>query len=640
MMSIRHFVVGTAGHIDHGKSALVKALTGTDPDRLEEEKRRGMTIDLGFAYLTLPSGRRVGIVDVPGHERLIKNMLAGATGIDLVLFVIAADEGVMPQTREHLDILRFLPLKQGIVVLNKIDLVDDPDWLALVKDDIRTLLVGSVLAGAPLLEVSAKTGQGIAEVVATIDRLLDQVPARELHAPARLPIDRAFVIAGFGTVVTGTLWSGRIRPGDVVDLLPQGRSVRTRGIQVHGQEMPEALAGSRVALNLVGVEKHEVARGDVLATPGIYQPTSLIDVRVRLLPTAPALLHHGRVRVYLGSAEAIGRLVLLDRARLEPSETAVGQIRLEKPIVTAAKDPIVLRRYSPMMTVGGGEVITAHPPRRRRTPASVSEIEHASRAGLDDLIDRALRDGGRVGITADELVRQLGVTKVQIDEALGRLNSVGRLLQIRGRLFHGSVQDEVGTAIAGALEEYHRRAPWRAGMQKEELKAKAFGSGDDRLYSNILEQVMREGRAEDVDGFLRRPGYLPARTSEETRVRMQILEALRSGRYAPPSRDDLAKGVGAPAAFDRMFQTVLDEGIAVEVASGVFFHKDVLEEIRRTVAAHITANGSITVAGLRDLLGTSRKFALAVLEHFDAMKVTRRVGDARVLVDRPPVSRV
>jgi len=640
MSSVRYFVAGTAGHIDHGKSALVKALTGTDPDRLEEEKRRGMTIDLGFAHLDLPSGRRVGIVDVPGHERLIKNMLAGATGIDLVLVVIAADEGVMPQTREHLDILRFLPVKQGIVVLNKIDLVDDPDWVALVKDDVKALLDGSAFAGAPILEVSAKTGQGIVDVAATMDRLLDAVPTRELSAPARLPIDRAFVIAGFGIVVTGTLWSGRIRTGDVLELLPHGRSVRTRGVQVHGQEVPEALAGSRVALNLVGVDKREVDRGDVLATPGVFQPTTLIDVRVRFLPTAPALPHLARVRLYLGAGETIGRLALLDRARLEPSGVAVGQLRLEKPIVTAAKDPIVLRRYSPMITVGGGEVITAHPPRRRRNPSSVSDIERAARAGLDDLIDHALRDAGRAGTTTNELVREMGASHAQVEEILVRLDSSGRLLQIRGQLFHGSMQAEITDAIVTALEAYHRRVPWRIGMPKEELKVIAFGRGDDRLYAQILEQVVREGAAEEVRGFLRHPGHRVTRTPEETAVREKILSTLRSARYAPPSRDDLVKAMATPKIFDQTLQTLEDEGRVVEVASGIFFHAEVLEEIRRTVASHITAKGSITVAELRDLLGTSRKFALTVLEHFDTIKVTRRHGDVRVLIEARPVGQL
>ncbi len=637
---MQHFVAGTAGHIDHGKSALVKALTGVDPDRLEEEQRRGMTIDLGFAHFDLPSGRRVGLIDVPGHERLIKNMLAGATGIDLVLLVVAADEGVMPQTREHLDILRFLPVKHGVVVLSKIDLVTDRDWLDLVKEDLRTLLAESRLAGAPMLEVSAKTGQGISDLVAAIDRLVDLVPTRQVDAPARLPIDRAFVIAGFGTIVTGTLWSGRIRPGEVLELLPRGRSVRVRGIQVHGQDATEALAGSRVALNLVGIEKEDVVRGDVLCTPAIFQPTSLIDVRVRLLRTAPALPHLARVRLYLGADEAIGRLVLLDRARLEPGEEILGQLRLETPIVAAARDPIVLRRFSPMLTVGGGEVVSAHPPRRRRTTDSVTEIADASAARLEDLVEQVVREATTAGITVEDLMRRLGATKVHIDAELKRLTEAGRLLQVRGRVFHDGVEHEVSAAIVAAIAEYHRNVPWRVGMPKEELKTRVFAAGDDRFYAHALDRVVREGGVDDLGAFLRLAGYVTTRDPAERAVREQLLRALQAGGYSPPSPEELAKSMEDRSAFTRMLQSAIDEGDVVEVAPGIIFHTAVLGEIKVATIAHIADTGSITVAGLRDRLGTSRKFALTVLEYFDTMKVTRRVGDARVLLEHPSGSRV
>ena len=367
---MRHYVIGTAGHIDHGKSALVKALTGTDPDRLEEEQRRGMTIDLGFAHFDLPGGRRVGIVDVPGHERLIRNMLAGATGIDLVLFVVAADEGVMPQTREHLDILRFLPVRAGLIVLNKIDLAPDPAWVMLVRDDLAALTAGTFLHDAPIVEVSAKTGQGVDVLTGAIDRALTHMPGRTADAPARLPIDRAFTMAGFGTVVTGTLWSGRIATGESVELLPQGRVLRVRGVQSHGAPRDQAEAGSRVAVNLAGVEKDEVERGNALTTPGVFVPTTRLDIRVQLLPQVPPLSHRARIRVYLGSAEVLGRLALLDRQVLEPGQETVAQLRLERPLVADAGDAFVLRRYSPMLTIGGGSVLDAHPPLRGRGAAS------------------------------------------------------------------------------------------------------------------------------------------------------------------------------------------------------------------------------------------------------------------------------
>lgn len=631
---IRHFVVGTAGHIDHGKSALVKALTGTDPDRLEEEQRRGMTIDLGFAHLDLPSGRRAGIVDVPGHERLIKNMLAGATGIDLVLLVVAADEGVMPQTREHLDILRFLPVKHGIVVLNKIDLAGDQDWLGLVKDDLRAVTAGTFLETAPVLEVSARTGEGIPALVDTMDRLLDGVEARTTEAPVRLPIDRAFVMAGFGTVVTGTLWSGRVAIGDVLEILPQRSQVRVRGVQSHGQNVPAGAAGSRVAVNLVGVEKDEVSRGDVLCTPGVYDPTLLIDVRLRLLPTAPALRHLSRVRLYLGSDEAIGRVALLDRARLEPGDAAVGQIRLEKPVVAALNDPFVIRRYSPMLTIGGGAVLNPHPPRRRKGADGVAAIE-SSAAGLADRVEGALEQAGKNGAGADELVRAVSAGKAQVEEAAAQLAAQGRVLQIRGRLFHARVEREIAEAVRREVAAYHTATPWRPGMPKDELKARAFGAGDNRLFAQVLEKLLADQVVESMGEFLRRPGFAPSLTAEEARVREMITAALSRGRFAPPSREEISRSAPDGKSFARMFQALLDEGIVVEVATGVFFDRDALEEIKTIVATEISAGGTVTVASLRDRLQTSRKFALTVLEYFDTIKLTRRVGDARVLAGKP-----
>lgn len=626
------FVVGTAGHIDHGKSALVKALTGIDPDRLEEEKRRGMTIDLGFAHFDLPSGRRAGIVDVPGHERLIKNMLAGATGIDLVLLVIAADEGVMPQTREHLDILRFLPVRAGIVVLNKIDLVNEPSWLSLVKEDVKTLAEGTFLEGAPVVEASAKTGQGIDTLAETMDRMLDQISARQVDAPVRLPIDRAFTMAGFGTVVTGTLWSGRIATGDTLEMLPPGKAIRVRGVQSHGEPVAAGVAGSRVAVNLAGVEKDEIARGNVLTTPGIFRPTDLIDARVRLLASAPPVSHLTRIRVYLGSDEAIGWLVLLDRPRLEPGGTAAAQIRLEKPVVAAAGDPFVLRRYSPMITIGGGEVLDAHPPRRRRGAGSAAAVEQSGAAGLPERVEAAVLETGRNGAGTEELVKMVSAGKSQVDEAISTLTAAGRILQIRGRFFHRRAVDEIGGAIRREVTAFHETQPWRLGIPKEELKAKAFGAGDSRLYAHILAELVTAGAVQESGDFIRHPGYAPPLSPQDTKVRDHIARLLQEGKFSPPPREEMARGAGDGAAFDRVFRMLLDEGTIVEVAPGVIFHRSVLDEIKTVVAEEITARGSITVAGLRDRLKTSRKYALTVLEYFDTIKLTRRIGDARVLL--------
>lgn len=651
---MRHYVIGTAGHIDHGKSALVKALTGIDPDRLEEEQRRGMTIDLGFAHFDLPGGRRVGIVDVPGHERLIRNMLAGATGIDLVLFVVAADEGVMPQTREHLDILRFLPVRSAIVVLSKIDLLPDPQWLALVRDDLATLTSGTFLQEAPIVEVSAQTGQGIEALRAAIDRALGDLPSRAVDAPTRLPIDRAFTMTGFGTVVTGTLWSGRITSGENIELLPQGRVLRIRGIQSHGSQRDHAEAGSRVAVNLAAIEKGEVERGDVLATPGVFVPTTRIEARVRLLPQAARLTQGTRIRFYLGSAEVFGRLSLSGRAALEPGQEADAVLRLEQPLVADTGDPFVLRRYSPMVTIGGGIILNAHPPLARRlsrttvpemaAPEHAADVHAGGSPAAKDLAARvasASEDAAAAGISADELMRAAAATRPQVEEAVRTLIASGRLIEVRGRFFATSAVDMLAGRIRAEIAAYHTAESWRTGVPKNELKRRAFGSGDDRLYALALARLAAEESIDDLGGLVRARGFTPALDREDAALRERISSALRAGRFAPPARDEVAKGTD-PKRFERAWRALLDEGIVVDAGQGVHFHREAIEEIKNAVITEVRAHGSVTVAGLRTALGTSRKYALTALEYFDSIKFTRRHGDARGIVDpsimvsRPP----
>ena len=628
---VGYAVVGTAGHIDHGKSALVRALTGTDPDRLEEEKRRGMTIDLGFAHFDLPSGRRVGLVDVPGHERLIRNMLAGATGIDLVLLVVAADEGVMPQTREHLDILRFLQAQRGIVVLNKIDLVSDPEWVQLVTEEVRVLVAGSFLDGAPLLPVSARRGDGIPALVAAIDAALQKVASRQADAPARVPIDRSFTMAGFGTVVTGTLWSGRIRPGDLLELLPAGREVRVRQVQSHGMAVGEAQAGQRVALNIVGVAKDEVERGNVLASPRIFQPTAVLDVRVRLLDSAPPLEHNERIRFYAGADEVIGRIRLLDRGRLNPGATAPAQFRLDRPTVVARADPFVLRRYSPMITVGGGQVITAHPPLRRRSAAAALAVASQEGAGFEGQLAAALIAAGRSGSTVDLLARAVGATRDRVAAQVQAWGETRQVIDLHGRLFSGSIARAIQDAVLRTLEAYHAATPWRTAMPRDDLKRQAFGSGDDRLYGQVLDALVASGQIAVDDAFARLAGFRPTRTPAESAARSLIEDAFRRGRFAPPSREDVLRGAPDRAVAERMLQALLDDGELVNVGGEIIFHREVLKEVEARVVAHLAEHGEITVAALRDLLGSSRKFTLTVLEYFDTQHLTRRVGDKRVL---------
>ncbi|HXF81681.1 MAG TPA: selenocysteine-specific translation elongation factor, partial [bacterium] len=586
------------------------------------------TIDLGFAHLDLPNGDRVGIVDVPGHERLIRNMLAGATGIDLVLLVVAADEGVMPQTREHLDILRFLPVRAGIVVLNKVDLVEDRAWLDLVREELAALTAGTFLEGAPVLEVSAKTGQGLPALVQAIQAALQTVAARDANAPARLPIDRAFTMPGFGTVVTGTLWSGRIAPGDILVLLPPGREVRVRGVQSHGEPVAAGLAGSRVAVNLAGVEKEAIERGHVLATPGVFAPTDRLDVRLRLLPGAPPLAHLGRVRLYLGADEVIGRVLLADRRQLEGGAEADAQIRLERPTVADIGDPVVIRRFSPMVTLGGGTVLDAHPPLRRRG-------EGAARVKTtpEERVEDAAQAAGASGISFDELMTKASATRPQVEQAVAALEAAGGVLVIRGRIFHAATARRLADALTREVGAFHQAAPWRPGIPREELKPKVFPGGDDRLYAAVLQRLIDDGALEAAGALLRLPGFAPQLSPQDAAARERIAAALRGARFAPPGREELSRGI-EPARFERLFRALLDDGTVVDVGQGVYFHRDTLEEIRRIVEDVVAATGQVTVATLRDRLQTSRKYALAVLEYFDTIKLTRRVGDARVLARR------
>lgn len=626
---MRPVTVGTAGHIDHGKSALVRALTGIDPDRLAEEQRRGMTLDLGFAHLDLPGGRRIGIIDVPGHEALIHNMLAGAGGIDLVMLVVAVDEGVMPQTREHLDILRFLRLAGGLVVLTKMDLAPDPEWVAAVRDDVTALVAGTVLEDAPVVPVSARTGAGLPDLIAALDRLVAAVPVRPADGPVRLPVDRSFTIQGFGTVVTGTLWSGTIRSGDLLTVLPAARDVRVRGVQVHGERMPEASAGSRVAVNLAGVQKDEIERGDVLAIPGAFRPTDRLDVRLRLLPGAPALRHATRLHVHLGAGQTIGRVALVDRPRLEPGQEGLAQLRLDRPVVAVHGDRFVVRRYSPTQTIGGGVVLNASPSSRPRGARTAAVLEAVDRAGPPALVVAAVASRGQDGLLRAEAPAAAGLDGPAAASATSAALSDGSIVELGDRLFAGSVVDELRRRVEETLGAYHRQIPWRRGMPREELKSRVSAGTGDRLFDMMVAGLRDAGRITDQRGLLALAAYEPVRTEADERARAALLAALERGGVAPPAVDELRRLAGE--AGDRMLQALLDEGMVTQVGPDLRFATVEAERVRRTVVGMLRHGDEVTVASLRDRLQTSRRYALALLEYLDAVRVTRRVGDRRAL---------
>lgn len=636
-------VIGTAGHVDHGKSTLVKALTGIDPDRLKEEKVREMTIDLGFAWLTLPSGEEVGIVDVPGHIDFIKNMLAGVGSIDAALFVVAADEGVMPQTREHLAILDLLGVPRGVIALTKVDLVD-ADWLELAREDVRDVVQGTVLADAPVVPVSAVTGQGIPDLVAALDALLQTTPSRPDRGRPRLPIDRVFTIAGFGTVVTGTLSDGSLTVGQEVEVVPPGLRARIRGLQSHKRSRQRAVPGSRVAVNLSGVDVHDIHRGDVLTLPDLLHPTTLVDVRLRALPENDAPLRHNQqLDFFVGAAEVPARLRLLGTDQLAPGDTAWAQLALHRPIITVRGDRFIIRQPSPSRTVGGGTVVNPFPRRKyRRFRPEVIQILEVMAGGdpvtiLHHIIDRW------GPMAAQDALRQAGLGVEEGQGALGALMRSGQVLapghegevsvQSSAWLFtHQRWQDTL-ERLHQVLTEYHTQFPLRLAMPREEAKSRLQHPRRPwpaRTFNALLAAARDAGwLCEEKVGIRlcsHRVQFTPAQEAALSRLR----QAFQNAPYNPPTFAEAVHMVGEDVVLALIAREEL-----VRVNEDVLFSRDAYEEMVARIRAFIQEEGSITVAQARDLFGSSRKYMLALLEHLDARRVTRRVGDARVL--RPEV---
>ncbi len=617
-------VIATAGHVDHGKSALVEALTGIHPDRLKEEQIREMTIDLGFAWLTLPNGETVGIVDVPGHLDFIENMLAGVGGIDAALLVVAADEGVMPQTRELFAILTLLEVCRGVVALNKTDLAD-PEWLALVEEEIRALLQGTCWEAAPIVSVSTRTRAGLEALVAALQQALEGQPPPPDLGRARLSIDRVFTMPGFGTVVTGTLWTGRIRPDDTLELLPSGRTVRVRGVQSHGQPTSEVRAGQRAAVNLLGVSKEEVVRGDVLVSPGSFQATTSLHVRLHLLAGTPPLRHGERVRVYLGTAEAIGRAFLFEGTELPPGQSALAQLRLERPITAAFGDPFVVRRFSPLLTWGGGEVLEVGPPRhRRRDPRVLARLQVLETKEPEALVLLALEAAGVQGCSVADVVRRTALGPEAVRRQLEQATSRGLAHPGRDRWFHGAVLEAAEAEALRGLAEYHRTRPWRRGMPSGDwltLVRRVGGAAAELLRERLAPRVVEDG------GFVRLVDHQPRLTPEQGRAAEQLRAWLARAGLEGPSRGEVEQALGPHA--DVAVQWVLDSGEGLELRE-LLYWREAVDQAEQVLAQALGRSGELTVAAARDLLGTSRKYVLPLLEYLDTVGVTRRQGDVRL----------
>jgi selenocysteine-specific elongation factor len=626
-VATRLAVIGTAGHIDHGKTALVRRLTGVDTDRLPEEKRRGISIDLGFAPLVTPAGVHAGIVDVPGHERFVKNMLAGVGGIDLVLIVIAADEGVMPQTREHLAIVRLLGIPRGIVVLTKRDLVE-PAWAEMVARDARALLAGTALAEAPVVEFSAVTGEGTSELLAALDRQLASLANRPLDEPARLPVDRVFTVEGFGTVVTGTLWRGRVRTGDALELAPGARAVRVRRVQVHGVTVEEARAGQRSAVALHGIEREQVERGDWLIAPGSLRESAVLDVRFELLPDFPREWPaNARVRFHLGASEIIGRLVLLEDGALKPGASTLAQLRLERPAVAARGDRFVIRAYSPSRTVGGGSVIEPVAARRRRQAAGLEQLAVHESGSLEARLLQRLA-GERAPVSTAALAQTLGESEAASAAALTRLVAGGEVVApATARWLAPARWEEARAAIEREVRDYAARHPARYGIPKGDLKSGLKSALEAALFDAAFESLAAGGALEQRAERVRPAGEPWSPPAETMKVLEKLEGELEAAGLGVPEAAAWRARIGAAAAEVEALGSFL--GRLVRVSQEFTCTARQLEGLRAKLSAHFARRPAMSVAEFKDLAGVSRKWAVPLLEHSDRVGWTVRAGDER-----------
>jgi selenocysteine-specific elongation factor len=632
---MKQIVLGTAGHIDHGKTSLIRVLTGVDTDRLKEEKERGITIELGFASLLLDDDIRLGIIDVPGHERFVKNMLAGVGGIDLVVLVVAADEGVMPQSREHLAICELLQVREGFVALTKTDMVE-PDWLDLVQEDTAEFLQGTFLEGKPIVPVSSKTGEGLDTLLATLNDMCRKLNPRSVHGPVRLPVDRVFTMRGFGAVVTGTLFSGSLNLEDRIDILPSGRSARVRGLQVHSEAVSTAVAGQRTAVNLQGVDRVEIQRGDIITTPGRFPVTHMLDVTLKLLADAPRPLgNRARVRFHVGTSEIMGRVILLDRDDLQPGEETLAQLRLEAPAVAAPEDRYVLRSYSPIQTIGGGMILNTLPAKHKRYRSQVIDQLTILRDGATiDAITVHLTNAAYAGLKWSELLLHSALDEPTLRGVVDTLLQQGIAVAVDNDppwLLHHEQYQTARQQIVDLVETFHRHNPLKPAMFTEELRSK-FPRMEDKVFAALVQALSAEKTLE----VSRDKVKLASHTVDLSPDRQAVADALEqvylSAEHQPPSADEALEAQKLTRSDDRqLLQVLVDQDKLVRLKGDLFYHRTVLNHIEQQLRSHLEQNGELTAGEFRDLLQISRKYAIPLLEYFDNQRITVRMGDKRVL---------
>lgn len=629
---MKNIIVGTAGHIDHGKTTLIKALTGRNTDRWEEEQRRGITIDLGFTYFDLKNGDRVGIIDVPGHEKFINNMVAGVVGMDLVLLVVAADEGIMPQTREHMDILGLLGIKKSILVINKCDLVDE-EWLELVEEEIQEELEGTFLEGAPVVKVSAATGQGLDELTDTIQQLMsDEVVAKDTQTIPRLPIDRAFTLSGFGTIITGTLISGTITREDVLEMYPIGKECKIRNIQVHGQNQDKCYAGQRVAINLSNVKKKEIRRGCVLAPKNSMKNTDLLDVKLKVLEDSMRILtNHERLHLYTGTSEILCRAVLLDKEQIGPGEEGLVQLRLEEEIAVKRGDRFVVRFYSPMETIGGGIVLEPNPVRKKRFDAqAIEELKKKESGSLGDVMELQIKEHGDTMITLAELAKVMAHSVDELKEYLEELEESGTIFVFPMKkdtyLWHRDSEFAVRQKIEETLQKYHSEHPYRYGMKKAEIHNTFLKKIKPNIFDAYIERMTEEnvyGRREE---YLSLPGYEVPKDAMYLQTEKLIEDTFEKAGYDFVRFSEIDFGKIPRQTAEDVVLMMIDEGKVLRINEEMFTMKHLMDEAKEKIQNHLKEENLITIAQARDMFSTSRKSAKPILEYMDSIKVTKKTG--------------
>ena len=630
---MKHVIIGTAGHVDHGKTLLVKALTGIDTDRLTEEKKRGITIELGFAHLDFDDGTQAGIVDVPGHEKFIKNMLAGAGGIDLAMLVVAADEGFMPQTVEHLGILSLLGIRDGLVVITKCDMVD-PEWVEMVKEDVKAQTEGTFLSGKPIYTVSACTGQGVAELKEKLGELVRAAGEKNLRIPFRLPIDRVFSVDGFGTVVTGTLIEGALAVGDMAEVLPTGFQARVRNLQVHGRDVESAYAGQRVAVNLAGTKKSDLARGDTIAKPGSVRRSLMLDVRLQNLKNSQrTILTGSQLHLYHGSSVRLCKVVLLDREALAPGESCCAQLRMTEELAAKCGDRFVVRFYSPLETIGGGVVLDDCPVRHKRGDERVLEALAIRESGSgDEKLLQAVAEQGTALPGLEKLAGSLSREPEELEAELNALCAAGRLLEpLPRRYLAGSVFDKLWDACRGLLEQYHKQNPLHGGMKVAELRQKLLKGADQAVADALLAALRHEGKIKAVADRYALADFSVHLTKRQTGIRDRILQSYRKAGLETPGLDEIYSMFEAKEQTDckQVVESLVSGGGLVMLTPQICVHREVYEQVCRRTAEHFAGEEELTLAQFRDMLSTSRKYALAVLEYYDKNKILKKDGDIR-----------